>query len=345
MAAVKYQKPALFRKDMDAVLQTMVDEKIGPGEKKKQFVKSFSSYCKKKDGVALRSFIDAISIALKIIGLTEGDYCAISVLSPEIYIEAFSRSKIKPYLVDVDSEMMCDLSLVKEGIEKGVKAILYFEPFGLLPSSLESIKELGLPIIEDITQSIGTKNGEVYPGSIGNIVIAATEEDGIVSTAGGAVLLSDNEEYIALMKKEVSEFSPYIEMADMNAALGIVQLDKLPSIVQRRSSIWRIYRDEVLKKNRVKIFGGGGGIDLEINGYGFCCIVNERPDETIQLALKYQVTARKAFSKAIGARYQDRYDRFPKAVPVLSRGVSFPLYPFLSSSEISTVQKVVGILR
>ena len=77
----------------------------------------------------------------------------------------------------------------------------------------------------------------------------------------------------------------------------------------------------------------------------FCCIINDRPDEAIQLAQKYQVTIRKTFSKAIGARYQDRFDRFPKAVPALSRGVSFPLYPFLSAGEVATVQKVIGILR
>ena len=157
MAAVKFQKPALFRKDMDAVLQTMVDEKIGPGEKKKLFVKSFASYCKKKDGVALCSFIDAVTIALKILGLSEGDYCAISVLSPEIYSEAFRRFGIKPYLVDVDSEMMPDIDAIKEGMEKGVKALLLFYPLGLLPSSVNSFKELGLPIIEDITQSVGSK--------------------------------------------------------------------------------------------------------------------------------------------------------------------------------------------
>ena len=44
MASIKFQKPALFRKDMDAVLQTMVDEKIGPGDRKKAFIKAFSSY-------------------------------------------------------------------------------------------------------------------------------------------------------------------------------------------------------------------------------------------------------------------------------------------------------------
>ena len=231
MAAVKFQKPALFRKDMDAVLQTMVDEKIGPGEKKKLFVKSYATYCKKKDGVALRSFIDAVTISLKVLGLQEGDCCAISVLSPEIYSEAFRRSGIKPYLLDVDSEMMPDLASLKDNLDKGRKALLLFEPMGLLPSSIFPYKELGLPIIEDVTQSVGSKFGDVYPGAIGDIVISSTEEDSIVSTAGGAVLLSDNEEYTALMKKETSDYSPFIEMADMNAALGIVQLEKLPSVV------------------------------------------------------------------------------------------------------------------
>ena len=96
--------------------------------------------------------------------------------------------------------------------------------------------------------------------------------------------------------------------------------------------------------NRVKVIGNGS-VEPEINGFALSCIVNERPDETIALALKYQVTARKTFSKAIGAKYQDRFDKYPNAVPALSRAVSFPLYPFLAQSEIATVQKVVGILR
>lgn len=344
MALIKFQKPALFRKDMDAVLQTMVDEKIGPGDKKKSLVKAFASYTQKSDGIALRSFIDGISIALKSIGLEEGDSCAISVLSPEVYLEAFKRNGIKPYLLDVDDEMMPSIDGVKIGLEKGVKALLYFEPIGLLPSDITQVKSLGLPIIEDITQSIGSSFKDIKPGMVGDIVIAATEEDSMVSTGGGCVLLSSDEAILERMGKAIGNFSSYIEMADMNAALGIVQLDKLSSVVTRRSSIWRIYQDEAMKKNRVKVFGSGN-VDLEINGYGFSCIVNERPDETIESARKYQVTARKTFSKAIGSAYQDRFDRFPKAVPALSRGVSFPLYPFLSSQEISTIQKVVGILR
>ena len=325
MAAISFFKPALFRKDMDAVLQTMVDEKIGPGEKKRAFIKSMSLYLSKKDGVALRTYLDAITISLKALNLNEGDSCALSVFTPSIYLDALKRLGIKPYLTDVSDDMLPSLDEIKKGLDQGVKALVLFLPLGLVVQDGDSYKELGLPIIEDVTQAIGSTFKGVKPGCVGDIVICNTEEDAIVSSAGGALVLSDKDEIIEEVKKEVNSYSPYIELPDLNASLGIVQLDKLDQIVLRRNTIYKLY--------------------FVPNGYGFSVVVNDRPDEVIQLALKYQVSLRKTFSKAIGAKYQDRYDRFPNAFPFLSRGVSFPLYPFLSNAEIQTVQKVIGILR
>ncbi len=340
MAQISFFKPSLFRKDMDAVLQTMVDEKIGPGEKKRAFVKAYADYIGLRDGVALRSYIDAIAIALKSLGLGEGDTVALSVFTPQIYLDAFKRIAIKPLLVDVDDDMMPSLAALGENLES-IKAVVLFEPLGNFVADGEGYRELGVPVIEDITQAVGSVYSETKPGKTGNIVIASTEEDSLVSTAGGAIILSDNEETVALMKKEIN---PYIELPDMNAALGIVQLAKLGSIVQRRSSIYKIYLDEARRRGRVKVFGSSD-LEFKTNGYGFSCVTNDRPDEVIEMAKKYSVTVRKTFSSSVGARYQDRYDRFPKAFEYLSRGVSFPLYPFLSNAEIQTVQKVIGILR
>ena len=95
MALIRFYKPALYRKDMDAVLQTMVDEKIGPGERKKEFLRSFAAYIGKKDGIALRSYPDAIVAALHALGIEEGESVMISVLSPRIYLEAFRSANVQ----------------------------------------------------------------------------------------------------------------------------------------------------------------------------------------------------------------------------------------------------------
>lgn len=341
MAQIPFFKPALYRKDMDAVLQTMVDEKIGPGEKKKAYIKSFSSYYSLMGGIALRSYIDAIVIALSAFSLESGDSVAVSVFTPLVYLEAFKRIGIKAYMCDIDEDMFIDSSSVKKGIENGVKAIVLFLPLGCLIKDGEKLKEFGLPIIEDVTQSVGSRLGDIKGGNVGDIVIASSEENAIVSTAGGAIVMTNRDDLLQKMQKEVN---PYIELPDMNASLGIVQLEKLSSIVERRSSIYKIYLDEARRKNAVKVFGTGD-IDFQTNGYGFSCVTNSRPSDVIEMVKKYQVSVQKTFSKAVGSRYEDCYDKFPVAFPYLTRAVSFPLYPFLSNIEIQTVQKAIGILR
>lgn len=341
MAQIPFFKPALFRKDMDAVLQTMVDEKIGPGEKKRAFVKAFSQYTSKRDGVALRSYIDAIAVAFHALGLQEGDGVVMSVFTPLVYLDAMKRLGLKSVLVDVDDDMMPSVEEAEKVLDEGAKALVLFLPLGIIPPDGDKYKELGLPILEDITQSVGSSFGGIGPGRIGNIVIASTEEDSIVSTAGGAVIMCDREDLLDTMKKDVN---PFIELPDLNASLGIVQLSKLESIVLRRESIYKIYADEARRKGRVKVFGTGG-TEFKSNGYGFSCVTQMRPDDAVEEAKKYSVTVRKTFAKAVGSRYQERYDRFPNAFPYLTRAVSFPLYPFLSNAEIQTVQKVIGIMR
>lgn len=339
MALIKFYKPALFRKDMDAVLQTMVDEKIGPGDRKKEFISSFCNTVGKKFGLALRSYNDMIASSLSSLGVEEGDSVILSVLTPKVYLDVLKSNKIKPILVDVDDSMMVSAEKAKEHID-AAKAIIYYEPLCQVPQSFDSIKELKLPILEDISESIGSKFGEVKAGELGDIVICSTEEDNIISTAGGAVALTDDEELYTLMKNRLGSSSRYLELPDLNASLGVVQLSNLENLLTRRNNIFKVYQQASMKSS-CKMFGAGS-IDFYSNGSGFAIIVNTRPDDTIEYAKKYQIVAKKTFSNAIGAKYQDRFDLYPKAIPALTRAISFPLYPFLSNVDIDTIQKVLS---
>ena len=156
MALIRFYKPALYRKDMDAVLQTMVDEKIGPGDRKKEFLRAFAQYVGKKDGIALRSYLDVIVASLHALELKEGDGVLISVLSPKIYLEAFRRTGLKPILIDTDETGLPSLDDAASKLDENPKAFVYYEPQCQIPESFEALKELGLPVIEDISQSLGS---------------------------------------------------------------------------------------------------------------------------------------------------------------------------------------------
>ena len=343
MALIRFYKPALYRKDMDAVLQTMVDEKIGPGERKKEFLKSFAQYIGKKDGIALRSYLDVIVASLNALELKEGDSVLISVLSPKIYLEAFKRTGVKPILIDTDEMGLPNLEDAASKLSENPKAIIYYEPVCQIPESFDNLKELGLPVIEDISQSLGSVYSDtVKAGMGGDIVISEFEENGVISTGGGAAAVSSDETKIENLKKEAANGSPYVDLPDMNAALGIVQISKIDSLLARRNELYRLFVQAQMKSG-AKLFGSSSP-SFFANGYGFSVIVNAKPDESIEFAKKKDVSARRTFSQAIGARYQDKYDRFPNAIAPITRAISFPLYPFLSKSEIETIKRVLSHL-
>ena len=329
---------------MDAVLQTMVDEKIGPGERKKEFLRVFSLFLGKEDGIALRSYLDAISASLIACGVNEGDGVIISVLSPKIYLEAFRRLGVKAVIVDTDDYGLMSTEDAAKHLDEA-KAILYFEPVCQMPASYDNVRSLGLPLIVDVSESLGSKfedeSGAITrSGSGGDIVISSFEEDGVISTGGGAAAVSSNEEYIERLRKYSSLASPYTDLPDMNAALGIVQLSKIDTLLTRRFEIYRMYQQAQLKSDAV-LFGSASPL-FTANGFGFSVIVNTRPDDAIAFASKYSVSCRRTFTGSVGYRYQDKYDRFPHAIAPITRAISFPLYPFLSKPDLESVQRVIS---
>ena len=328
---------------MDAVLQTMVDEKIGPGERRKDFLRLFCQYVGAEDGSCLRSYLDALELSLSVFSLEKGAKVGVSVLSPAIYRTAAERLGLEIVLMDIDPLTGCiSMESVNKAMEEGVSTFIVHEPVCQLPSGLEGMKELGVNIIEDVTESIGSSFGELSAGKLGSVVVCALEEDGIISTGGGAVVVARNPELAESIKSIARQTSPYTELADMNAALGIIQLVNLPDLLKRRSEIFRMYQQALMKTGN-RLFGEKN-IDFSSNGFVFPVIVNGRPDEIIAFAQKYNVSCKRSFTKSIGIRYADRIDLYPGAVDALSRGLSFPLYPFLQPKDLEAIVKVIGHL-
>lgn len=349
-SVIRFYKPALYRKDMDAVLQTMVDERIGPGERKKDFLKAMAAFLGKKDGIALRSYLDAIVGSLTALGAGDGDSVLISVLSPMVYLEAFRRLGVNAVLVDTDQYGLMSVDDALRKLDGSVKAVLYFEPVCQVPVAFDDVRNLGLPVIEDVSQSLGSyygdkedRQGEFYAaGEGGDITISSLEEEGVISTGGGAVAVTSNIEYLDKLKRWTGKGDGYLDLPDMNAALGIVQLAKIDTLLSRRRNIYQMYQQAQMK-SETKLFGSASPL-FSANGWGFSVVANSRPDDTIEFAVKHGVSCQRTFTRSVGLRYQDRYDLYPVATAFIARALSFPLYPFLSKTDLESVQRVISHL-
>ena len=331
---------------MDGVLQTMVNEKIGPGERARSFVQLFCDTVKASSGVAYRTYPECLSEALRVMGAGRGTKVAVSPLSPAVYRSVIEGVGAEMVLVDIDRDTGCpNDSLVQAS---GADILMLYENFGTLPARFneqttyaESCDYSGVRIIEDISESIGSRiKDELYAGCLGQVVVCALEDECVVSAGGGAVLAVRGDYANSLRGKRPSK---YLSMPDMNAALGLVQLLNLEDNLGKRRDILKVYQQSLSKSGRRQF--GLTLADFESNASGFAVQLDSKPDEAVKFAAKYEVPARMAFSDCLLKDYEgDPFESVPVASSFYFRAVSFPLYTFLYKSEIESISKVIAHL-
>lgn len=327
---------------MDAVLQTMVDERIGPGERAQEFLKQFCTLTGTKEGIALRSYVDALIAALKLSNIGQGSIVGVSILSPSVYEVAIESLGASFLLGDIDPDHGC-LSLKEAArlVSEGASALLIHEPMCQIPYGCD-YRQLGVKVIEDISQSLDSTYEEIKAGSYGDLVVCAFEQDSMISTGGGAALVFNDHVFAAPLQQLYQRVRSFEELPDMNAALGIIQLNNLHFQMTKRKEFYSLFRKSLLKTPH-KLFGIGN-IDFEPNGYGFCVVLDSKAEDAIKFANKYQVSAQKTFEDSLGTLHSQRFDLYPHAVPPLLRALSFPTYPFLKQGDVEMLMKVISHL-
>lgn len=346
---IRFHKPTIRRKDMNAVLETMVDEKIGPGERKKLFSADLCEMTGKKYALILRSYFDALSLALQSAGIGRGDSVGMSLLSPRIYASVCQSLGISVRYGDIDPSTGClsaEEALKLEGM--GVKAILLHEPSGMIPYH-EDFSALTVPLIEDITQSIGSSYPDTEDpsktekaGDRGSVLVCAFEEGDMISAGGGAAVLTSVKDYRDIWSEKLEGIRPWIEMPDMNAALAVIQYDLFSEQVAKRREFYRAFRQGLLRTHH-KPFGISA-VDYDINGYGFPVFLDSKIEDVMEFAKKYSVPTVRTFGDCVGRDKKDDIESWPNAVPRMIRTLSFPIYPFIGKEDRDTLVKVISHL-
>ncbi len=360
---IQFSKPTLKRADMYNVLETMVRERIGPGECEEEFSALFASSTGCKSALTFRTYPDAIERALLFLGVRAGSRVALSVLAPEVYLDVFARIGCEPVFLDVDRENGLPSpdavlsAMDEESLGEGERFLVLHDTAGSIAVGYD--REIsgpvrseypGMRILEDVSESIGSVMGPdgINAGSFGDVVVCALEEDSVISAGGGAVLsVRGGAEYaqesLKAFKSSRSSLLRYAKLADLNASLAIIQIQNIEADNTRRRQILSMYRN-AMKSAKSRCFGLSGGEYLT-NGSTFAVFMDSKPEDFISFAKKRGVPLKRTFSGAVIERLGGTaYERFPEAAAFYSRTVSFPVYPFLKSDEVDLVSKVVAAM-
>ena len=347
---IEVYSPTIRRKEMDAVLTAMVDDKIGPGEQAKLLIQIAKEHLGFDYCIALRSPAIALFIALKSLQIEKGQGVVISALSPRYYLNVIEDLGLKPIYADVASTAAC---MDKEAVEKALlqdipaRCIVVHHTLGFTPD-VNAISQLGLPVIEDISQSYGTSSAEkgekaekeeVKLGATGVFTILGMEERDMITAGGGALLYAVNKRDATVLKN-LGDIPPEYALPDMNAAMAIVQLREAAKNLEKRKEIAQVYIHASLRTRHKRFIQRD---DADYNNYAFPLILETGMKDVKAYAKRKEIEVESAFDNTLvgSGIVALAQELCPESYSLSLRTVLFPLYPRLGSAATEKVAKLI----
>jgi dTDP-4-amino-4,6-dideoxygalactose transaminase len=229
-----------------------------------EFEKELAAKVGIKSAAALSSGTAAIHMALKAAGVGEGDivFCQSLTFSatanPIIYQNAI------PVFIDSDYETWnMDPNALEEAFKKygdRVKAVLVVHLYGLsadLDKIMDICQKYNVPLIEDAAESLGTYYKGKHTGTFGDYGIYSFNGNKIITTSGGGILVSNNEEKIKKVRfwatqardqarhYQHSELGFNYRMSNIVAGIGRGQLKVLEQRIEKKKYIFDFYKREL----------------------------------------------------------------------------------------------------
>lgn len=242
-------KPILGAEEQAAVAAVLASGQLAQGARVAEFEERFAAFCGVRHAVAVSSGTTALWLALLAHDIGPGDEVITTPFSFIATANAVLYTGATPVFVDIDPRTFnLDPDRIEAAITSRTRAILPVHLYGL-PCEMDSIIDIaaryGLAVIEDACQAHGAAVNGRRAGSFGTGCFSfyatknmTTGEGGIVTTDDDAI--ADRARLLrahGMRQRYYHEQLGYnFRMTDIQAALGLVQLGRLPELTARRQA-------------------------------------------------------------------------------------------------------------
>jgi dTDP-4-amino-4,6-dideoxygalactose transaminase len=199
---------------------------------------------------------------------------------------------------------------------------------------------VGIPVIEDCSQSAGTVLGEKLAGTFGTLAILGLEERDMITAGGGALLFAINRKDAALLRG-LGELPPEYLLPDLNAAMAAVQFREEAKNLARRAELAQAYIQSGMRTRHQRFREAEG---LQYNNYAFSLILESGVKDVKVYAKRKDIEVDLAFDTTLAGSGAIPSAQCPCAYSASLRTVLFPLYPRLGAQAAERVAKLVMTL-
>lgn len=233
------------------------------GKNVNEFEKELAAKVGSRHAAALSSGTASIHMALRAVGVGQGGIVFSQSLTFSATANPIMYQNATPVFIDSDYETwnMSPVALEK-AFEKypNVKAVIVVHLYGLsadMDKIVKICKKHNVPLIEDAAESLGTYYKGKHTGTFGDFGIFSFNGNKIITTSGGGMLVSDNEEKIEKVRfwatqsrdkarhYQHSELGYNYRMSNIVAGIGRGQLKVLDQRIAKKKYIFEFYKREL----------------------------------------------------------------------------------------------------
>ena len=355
-------KPFIGPREKELVLDALDSGWVSSiGKYIDEFETNFARYCGTEYALAVNNGTTGLHLALATLGLQAGDEVIIPDLTFVATANAVAYTGATPVLADIDPDTLCiDPASVKSLISERTKAIIPVHLYGH-PADMDALTAIGdahgLDIIEDAAEAHGAEYRGRKVGGLGKCGVFSFYGNKVITTGEGGMLTTNDREFYQRAKRlrdhAMSPTRRYFHeergfnyrITNLQAALGVAQLERIEDFLGRRAEIMNWYRAEIattdsIRLNRVKNWAKSAFwmICLEVDW------LDEPRRDLLMQKLKSRGIDTRPYFCTMSSMPMYRQQPLPISARKAQTGLNLPSYFELTKQEVQRVGSDVNAI-
>ncbi|MBL1217233.1 MAG: DegT/DnrJ/EryC1/StrS family aminotransferase [Planctomycetes bacterium] len=376
--------PDITQAEIEAVVKVLKSGRLSIGPVQEQFEEEVADAVGARHAVAVSSGTAGLHLALLALGIGPGDEVITTPFSFIASANAILYVGAKPVFVDIHpGTLNLDPAKVERAVTDRTRAILAVEAFGN-PAMMSQLAGLAakheIPLIEDACEGLGGSFGGRQIGSFGRVAVFGFYPNKQITTGEGGMIVTDDERLANQCRSLRNQGRPVASsmsggrnsdeadskqawlhhtqlgynyrLSEINAALGLAQMKRLPELLERRAYVASRYMNRLMGYPDVIL----PTIDSQVTMSWFVFVIRLSSEfsaeergrilagmrrHDVEVADYFPVIHLQPFyRKLLG---HDEGD-FPTAESISQRTIALPFHPNLTEREIDLVCQTLEVM-
>lgn len=370
-----FHQSFIGKEEIKEIVQTLNSGWLTTGPKTKLFEKNFADYIGCKHAIGLNSCTAGLHLSLVASGISSGDEVITSPITFPATTNVIVHQNAKPVFIDIEPETLnMNCAGIESKINNNTKAILPVH-FAGHPCDMDTImtlaKKHNLTIIEDAAHALESKYHEKKIGNMGHLTSFSFYATKNITTGEGGMLTTNDDNMaeklriLSLHGISKNAWKRYgkdgfqhwellmpgykYNMFDLQACLGIHQLKKVETFLNRRKQIVKRYNTAFQGVDEIQLLKPKSGIKHAHHLYVIIVktehlkasrdvVLNEIQKRGIGVAVHFRSLHLQPFFKK---HFNFKKGIFPQAEYFSDRVISLPLYPKMTDKDVTKVIETV----